>query len=126
MSYASLMTISNSFYNLFKKSFCIPLFKPSIRFAFQVSMKRSTTNMFHYKNNILSCINNLKQLDYVLMLNPLHQLNLSFYTLSSIRLFQFIFFINLESNLLICRLMKTNSDNSISSLSNLFANNIII
>jgi hypothetical protein len=89
-------------------------------------MKGSTTNMFHYENNILSCIDNLKQLNYVLMLNPLHQLNLSFYTLSSIWLFQFIFFINLKCNLLICRLMKTNSDDSISSLSNLFANNIII
>ena len=126
MSYASLMTICNPFDNLFKNSFSIPLFKPSIRFALQVSMKGSTSYMFHYENNILSGIDNLKQLNYIFMLHFLHQLNLPFYTFPSIGLFQFIFFINFESNLFICWFVETNTDNSIGSLADLFANNVII
>lgn len=60
------------------------------------------------------------------MVNLFHNFNLSFYTFSSVGFEKLELFVNLYSNLLIQQLMKSNSDDSICTLSYSLTDDIVI
>ena len=126
MGDASTVAIFNALENLFENSFCIRLFKSSVRLRFKVAMEAWTSHIFHYQYDILRCVNDLIEPYNVLMLHLLHEFDLSLDRFPSVRVEQLILFVNLHSNFLICWLMKANSNNRICTLPDLLPNYIVI
>lgn len=89
-------------------------------------MQRPISHILHDQKYLLRCLDHIKKLSYINMLHTLHQLNFSFYRLSSLRLKQFYLLINLDSYFLLCFLIHSYSDYGISTSSYDLSNRIVI
>ena len=98
----------------------------TIWFRFQKTMGASSSNILQYKNYLILGFNCFIKLSNISMRNPFHQSDFSPYTLLSLNVFYFSFFINFKRNFFITFLVDTDSDNCICSLTYLFTQNIII
>jgi hypothetical protein len=126
MSNASRVTVFETIYDFFKYAFGIILFESSLRFRFKITVQRASTNIFHDKDNVLLSIDDLVQLNNIGLSHFLHQFNFSLDRFSSIWLLKFVLFVNFHGYFLVGRFMKTNSHNSVSSLTYLLPYNVVI
>ena len=97
----SLMAIIESRHYLLEKKFSLSFVHLPIWLGLQVAMQRPSTHKLHNKEDLLVSIESLIELCYSFVIKSLHNFDLSFDTLSSVRLKQLKLFIDFESNLLV-------------------------
>ena len=89
-------------------------------------MKTRTSHVLHNKDNVFGCVNDLVKADNILMFHLFHKFDLSLDRFSAIGVEQFILFVYFHSYFLISWFVQSNSYNCIGTLTNLFANDIIV
>jgi len=113
------MAIVNSFDHLLKNSPRLKLGEPLFRVRFNMTMERASPNIFHDQKHIFLSINGLNHINYVRILDLLHQFNFSSNWFLSIDVNKFMLFINLHCYFIPCQFMQTYSHHCIRPLTNL-------
>jgi hypothetical protein len=123
---ASIVTIADSFDDLFKHTFGLLLLETSIHMTFQIAMQTSTADVLHDQDHVLACINYFVERYNMLVFHFLHQLDLSLHALPSVWVKQLVFFVNFHGYLPVRRLVQANPNDCVRTLANLFADHIVV
>lgn len=126
MCYTPAVAILNAFKNLFEYSFSIEFFKPSIRLGFKIAVKTRPSHVFHDQDHIFRGVDDLIEADDVLVLHFFHEFDLTFHRFASVWIKQLVLLVDFHSYFFISRLVKAHSDDGISTLTDLFSNDIVI
>ena len=86
MRYVSLMKVVNSKNYLLPEELGFDFGHLTVWFTLEVAMQRASIDVFHDKEDLLVTLKSLEELCKALMINLFHNLDLSFHTLSAIRL----------------------------------------
>jgi hypothetical protein len=89
-------------------------------------MSRTTTYIFHHENYLVLCLDSFVELCDMRMVKALHELDLTSHGFLPLNLFHLFLLVYLKSYLFPSSLVHSNMDCSVSSLSNLLTNDIIV
>lgn len=120
------MQIINSWDNLFEDSSWFLLRESLLWLSFYVCMQASSSHIVHYQKYIFRGVYGFKHLNDIWMFDFSHQLDFSSNWFLSVDVNKLILFVNFHRYLLSRRFMKSDTNNSISSLTYLFPYYVIL
>lgn len=126
VSDAPVVTVADALDYLLEYTFCLGLRQSFILVDFEIAVNWATRNIFHHYNNIFAGVYHFIKSNYMLAPHFLHQLDFSSHRFTSIWIHQLVFLVNFHSNLSVRWLVKTYAYNCISTLTDLFTNNVVV
>jgi len=126
MSYVALMQIMNSKHNLLPQVFGLNLSHLPIRLSFKIPMQWATIHILHDQEDLLVWLKGFVKFCQTLVINLLHNLNLTLDTFATIWLKKLELLVDLNGNFLIEQLVEANSYNSVCTLADTFTNDVVI
>ena len=126
MGNVALVQVVNPECDLLPQKLGLNLCHLSVRFALQVAMQRATVDVLHDQEDLLVRLESLVQLREAVMVDFLHDFDLSLHALAPVGLKQLELFVYLDSDLLVQNLVQSNSHHSIRSLPNSLSNDVVV
>lgn len=126
VSNISLVKVMNSKDHLLPQVLCFNLRHLTMWLPLQISMQRTTVDVFHDQEDLLVRLEGFVESSKGFMVDFFHDFDFSLDTLSTVWLEELVLLINFNCNLLIQKLVKTNSDNCVRSLPDSLADDIVI
>ena len=120
------MKIVDSEYDLLPQVLGLDLCHLPIGLSFEVSVKGAAIDVLHDEEDLLVRFKCLKELRQALVIDLLHDLDLSLHALPSVWLKQFELFINLHRYLLIEHLVEADPHHRVGTLAYTLTNNIVV
>lgn len=101
MCYIALMAVVDCLNNLAPQEFSLELWHLSVWLHLQIPMQAASIDVLHYEKHLLVAFKNFVQLGNVIVVQLLHDFHLALDRLSSVRLHEFGFLVNLDRDLLV-------------------------